>query len=392
MRTLLEECGVSVLPSVLTIERVISQAGLTKPKQKTEKVEITYPTLKPDQPHQLIQVDIVPHFLRGGQRVSCFDALDVVSRYPTGQAFLQKRSQDAAQFLIQVWQNIGLPQYTQVDNEGCFSGGATHPYVLGKVVRLALLVGTELVFSPTYHPKSNGFVERFHQDYNQHVWQDTYLQNMRAVNQRADHFFQLYRQRKGHRRLGKQTPAECHQQQPLRKLETDFALPNKLPLCEGRVHFMRRIRADGTIRVLNVDWIVPGRKPDSGVWVTLELTSSGATLSVFDAAPDRVERNCLISHPFPLKEPVLPREESVSAQPDDNQIIVYPGVQIQRVSGEPKKPKVQVKKGGRKQFGSVRIWQQIPYSRKAVKSGEKVLSATLRQTAHLRHRWPFTML
>jgi len=34
-----------------------------------------------------------------------------------------------------------LPDYTQVDNESCFSGGFTHPGVLGKVLRLGLMVG-----------------------------------------------------------------------------------------------------------------------------------------------------------------------------------------------------------------------------------------------------------
>lgn len=86
--------------------------------------------------------------------MACFNAIDVVSRYPTGNAYEQRRSQAAATFLIQVWQAIGIPHYTQVDNEGCFNGGATHPYVLGRVVRLALQVGTELLFSPVYHPRS----------------------------------------------------------------------------------------------------------------------------------------------------------------------------------------------------------------------------------------------
>ncbi len=52
-------------------------------------------------------------------------------------------------------------------HKGCFSGGFTHPYVLGRVLRLGLLVGIELVYSPFYHPKSNGTVERFHQGYEQ---------------------------------------------------------------------------------------------------------------------------------------------------------------------------------------------------------------------------------
>jgi hypothetical protein len=75
---------------------------------------------------------------------------------------VQRRAEDAADFLIHVWQEVGLPRYTQVDNEGCFSGGFTHPGVLGQVVRLALWVGTELVFNPMYNPESNGYVERFH--------------------------------------------------------------------------------------------------------------------------------------------------------------------------------------------------------------------------------------
>ena len=151
-------------------------------------------------------MDIVPHYLTGGQRVACFNGLDVVSRYGAGQPYAQRRSQDAAAFLIHFWQTVGIPHYTQLDNEGCFSGGTTHSHVLGTVVRLALEVGTELIFSPVYHPKSNCFVERFHRDYNRHVWEDTYLANVDEVQQQSDHFFGLYRQRKDHSELAEQSP------------------------------------------------------------------------------------------------------------------------------------------------------------------------------------------
>jgi hypothetical protein len=157
----LKDKGIKPLPSRASIERVLNEFEMTRPKQKAAKAAIHYPLLKPTQPHQLCQVDIVPHFLSGGERVACFNGIDVVSRYPTGQPFHQRRSQDAAEFLVHPWQEIGLARYTQVDNEGCFSGGATHKNVLGKVVRLALSVGTELVFSPFYEPQCNGICERF---------------------------------------------------------------------------------------------------------------------------------------------------------------------------------------------------------------------------------------
>ena len=66
IRTRLKQQKVIPLPSVPTIERVISAAGMTKPKSKPIKLEINYPRLHPTQPHQLCQVDIVPHFLQGG--------------------------------------------------------------------------------------------------------------------------------------------------------------------------------------------------------------------------------------------------------------------------------------------------------------------------------------
>lgn len=307
VRTKLKDKGIEPLPSRASIERVLKEFDMVREKKgRVEKDRIVYPHLKPTAPHQLCQVDIVPHFLTGGERVACFNAIDVVSRYPTGQPFNRQRSQEAAEFLVHVWQEIGIPDYTQVDNEGCFSGGATHPNVLGKVVRLALHVGTELLFSPFYHPKSNSTVERFHQDYDIHVWQHTYLHHQEDVRNRSTVFFALYRNSHHHSALNGYCPNEIHLQQSPTQLPLDFVLSDtKLPLREGRIHFIRKIEANGTVQVLNSAWKVP--KPDfqKGVWVTITFKQTGTLLTIYDAAPDISERQCLISYPFPLNEPVL---------------------------------------------------------------------------------------
>ena len=287
---------------------------MTRPYRRPVQDVVQYPHLHVKQPHTLIQADIVPHYLKGGERVSCFNVIDVASRYPAGQAYAQRRSQDAEAFLIHAWQELGIPQYTQVDNEGCFSGGFTHPRVLGKIVRLALQAGTELVFSPVRHPQSNGYVERFHRDYNTHVWEDTYLSSIDDVQERGEQFFALYRQRP-HSRLHEQTPYAVHHRQPPHCLSQTFQpASEKRPLYEGKVHFMRKVLPDQTVSVLNVAWALPKAKPEQGVWVTLDLRPSGATLFIYDAAPDANARRCLAAHKFPLLEPVLPHPSHSAKQ------------------------------------------------------------------------------
>ena len=310
IRTHLTQKRGEPLPSIPTIERVIREAGLTKSSPQKAELEVEYPHLHPTQPHQLCQVDIAPRYLEGGQRIACFNAIDVVSRYPTGQAYEQRRSQNAADFLVHAWQELGIPQYTQVDNEGCFSGGATLTHVLGKVIRFALMVGTELVFSPVYHPQSNGTVERFHQDYDLHVWQGTYLRNLADVNQEGARFFRRYRKRIDHSQLSEQCPEMLHHSQAFKTLDLDFQMGSqKMPLHTGRVHFMRKVSAVGTVRVLNVDWTVPQFDPTKGVWVTLDIQVGGAWLFIYDEAPDVADRQCLAVYPFPLKESVTPQDE-----------------------------------------------------------------------------------
>lgn len=315
----LDEKRMSPLPSTASIERVLHAAGMSRPRPEPAAAKVIYPHLHPVEPHYLCQVDIVPHFLTGGQAIACFNAIDVVSRYPTGQAYPRRRSQEAAEFLIHVWQEVGLPQYTQVDNEGCFSGGFTHPGVLGKVVRLALSVGTELVFSPLDHPESNGSVERFHQDYDHHVWDDTDLRDCADVQRHADTFFPAYRRSRHQRALHGDSPTQVHHRLPARKLSPPFTLPSdKLPLTEGRVHFMRLVSPARTVSVLNMTWPVPEAQPHQGVWVTLELKTNGASLRVYDQAPDAQHRICLAEHPFPLKEPVQPLRSEFQPTPTSN--------------------------------------------------------------------------
>jgi len=292
-------------PSTASIEHILRQAGMTHAGQ-TQPDQVSYPHLHPTQPHQHCQVDIVPSFIAKHQSVVCYNAIDVVSRYPTGKPYAQRRAEDSAHFLIHVWQTLGIATYTQMDNEGCFSGGHTHPGVLGRVLRLGLYVGTQIVFSPLRHPESNGTVERFHQDYTEHVWRPCVFTCLEQVDPQSQRFMAAYRQRRDHTAWADRSPAECHFQSTPRWLAGDFQLPTRLLLTQGHVHFMRLVSRDRQVSLLNLHWDVPRAQPCQGIWATLSFIRHSATLRVYDAAPDAHHRTCLARFPFPMHEPTLP--------------------------------------------------------------------------------------
>jgi len=314
IRSRLKGQEIAPLPSCASIERVLAQAGLTHPHIRHAEM-VHYPHLQPDQPHQVIQVDIVPHFLPGGGCVSCFNAIDPVSHYPSGLQSLSKSAAVAMQFLLQVWREHGLSTYVQLDNESGFSGGTAHALVLSKVVRLCLYVGVQVVFTPFYHPESNGCVERFHQDYNQFTWKRFTFTDLGMVQDTSQLFFELFRRSPHIQALTGRCPQQMQGPIPAEPLPHQGELPSpKLPLTTGQVHFIRRVSPERTVSVLYRDWAVPEADPDHGVWVTLEFTvPQTATLRIYDAAPDAGQRTCLGTYPFPLQEPVLPRPQEFHA-------------------------------------------------------------------------------
>jgi transposase len=234
IRGRLLERRLKTVPSISTIEKVLREAGVTKPRPTQAKPKTVYPRLHVEQPHQLTQMDNVPHFLRGGALVNCFNAIDVTSRYPEGKQYERKSTDEVLDFCLRTFHSLRIAEYTQMDNESSFNGGRTYPYVIGRVPHLMLLVGTQLVFSPYYHPKSNAYIERFHQDYIQNVWQKMQLQDLAHVRQISARFFGRYRLSRHHSELHGQSPATLHFAARRASCPKASPFPNTCPLRKGK--------------------------------------------------------------------------------------------------------------------------------------------------------------
>ena len=73
IRTRLKQKKISPIPSTSSIERILREAEMTKPRQKA--TPIIYPRLRPAEAHVLYQVDHAPHYLEGveqGLQLQCY--------------------------------------------------------------------------------------------------------------------------------------------------------------------------------------------------------------------------------------------------------------------------------------------------------------------------------
>ena len=123
------------------------------------------------------------------------------------------------------------------------------------------------------------------------------------------------------------------------------------------------------MRVLNDEWAVPHTDTEKGVWVTIEFLTTGATLRIFDVAPDRPDRRCLVSYPIPIDEPILPRtDEPTREDTDVSQFKTYPTTIVHHSS------------------------QRHPLQRTVVaKIGERLILTAINRTARLTNRFFHTM-
>lgn len=93
----LRDWKIKCLPSISSIERELRRAGMVKPRQEIIPVPVSYPHLQPTRPQQLNQANILPKYLTGGTAIACFNAIDVVSRYPSGEQFAHRTAQNACE-------------------------------------------------------------------------------------------------------------------------------------------------------------------------------------------------------------------------------------------------------------------------------------------------------
>lgn len=264
-------------PSLRTIQRVLKRHHLTtQPPTPCRHAYRPHPEATyPDAVHA---TDIITRWITGGEVVQTFNTVDIYSNDAYSTSHATKTAAAACEHLLQTWQQLGVPDMAQFDNESAFSGG-NHLWVLGKVVRLCLYMGIEVLFIPLGEADYNSPVETFNHLWAQQFWGLHHFTRRRDVSRVQRTFLAWYRSYYIAPRKP-DTPEHMRQGAQVHTLASHDAtgLPPRLPICAGRVHAVRRVSPEGQVRFLNQTLRVGKRYRERYVWLTLETAHQRLTM------------------------------------------------------------------------------------------------------------------
>jgi len=300
----LERLGTVPLPSARTIQRILADHELTHPLGAGSEAAY-YPWPVAWDVNAIHAMDIITRHVYGGEEIHNFHTIDLFSHavYLTRQ--VDKSSATTGAHLRKTWAKLGMPLIQQLDNEGAFCGGHTHPHVIGQVVRLCLFCGIEPLFTPVYEAKRNYQIETFHSLWDRAFWSRHEFADRAEVDQESPHFERWYHTVYRPPALDGRTPAQVRRGVSSVRLTPDLPRlipPGRLPITAGRFHIMRKVDTAGRVTLLNETWPV-GRKW-IGEYVRATINTAQHTLTLWQKADDDADWYLIKTRQFRLKESV----------------------------------------------------------------------------------------
>ncbi len=255
---------------------------------------------------RLHAMDWTARYLMGGAKLFVFHSVDVQTRALTQTLHTDKSGATVRAHALAAWQQIGLPNGLQLDNDAAFNGGYKVPRLFGAFVRLCLYVGIEPIFLPVGEPKRNSVVERLHGLWSQTFWRTHRFDTLAEVRRAAPQFVSFYTHRYHPPSLEGATPGQAHQRVTRRQLTAEEVekLPSEMPLTAGRVHFLRLVTAQGQITLLNESW--PVGKRLAGQYVCATINIARRRLMIYHRQSDGARVRLVREFRYALHERVVP--------------------------------------------------------------------------------------
>jgi putative transposase len=200
--------------------------------------------------NEIQQLDLKgPLYLRGDSQKYYLAVLrDRYSRRGALGGLTSRDAQGIVDFVVASWTWLGVPTYLQLDNALEFRGSNRYPRSFGRLVRVALDLGVEIIFNPPSEPWRNGGVEQ-HNGFLDKRLLEIELADFAALQAEAHKCQDACNQTHRLTVLAGLTPDEAVAQTARQLLAPTYAKhqARTLPQDKGFVSFIRLIRKSGRI-------------------------------------------------------------------------------------------------------------------------------------------------
>ena len=289
-------------PSLASIKRWLKQAEYTGTANEPTG-SVYYPILQATDDLVILSCDWIARYLSGGEKVFAFHTINLRTHDLAQTIRADKSTESAYVHLLEAFSIVGLPDFLQIDNDAAFTGlGRTKP-VFGQIIRLLLYLGIEVIFIPPGEPKRNYVVERVNGLWAKSFWEKDHFSSFREVMRKSPKFLAWYETYAPPSLNGK-TVKQAADERRLTKLRRGqiAQIPEDLPLTSGRLHFIRKVDANGEINVLKEQWKVSKTLTGNYVWATIDLNKK--ELLIYHRHSLRSEPRLLKQYEYEINEPV----------------------------------------------------------------------------------------
>jgi len=124
--------------------------------------------------------------LRGGIELSVLNGISVHGGLPSCWPRESIMAADVLELLLGRWRAFGLPAYAQFDNATIFQGPHQFTDIVGRVMRMCLLLGVIPAFAPPREPGFQNAVEALNGRWETKVWRRFQHASIADLQQRSD--------------------------------------------------------------------------------------------------------------------------------------------------------------------------------------------------------------
>lgn len=279
-------------PSLSTINRILKRNNLIT-SSDTQRIKHT------EYPNYFIsvqQMDLIgPKYLKGGFKFYIYSIIDTESHYAGVYPIINKSAESIAPCLIDFWRHYRLPDFLQMDNELSFRGSNRHPRGLGLLMRVALSNGVSPIFIPPAEPWRNGIVEKFNNNILKYFYEPQTFTCFEELKEKAMEFSHFHNDNHRYSSQANCTPNQMLSNDSWKlKLTKDIDLEQRIVIENGRIIFIRFIRSNLKLYILNSEFIL---KPELKYsYVVAEIIIEKHLLVV--------QQNAITHHVFPFIMPL----------------------------------------------------------------------------------------